>query len=315
MPEEQQGSAGEKTQAEAPFVLSEEELSEADISELLHMTSGRTSETTQASEGEQAGEEKQGDEGEATASDDAAGEGGKDAASAATKNVTLTQEQLTQMAQGVAAATVSAQQQQAPQTQQQPPPEDDVVSELMRQNPGLDEDAAKFMVNTMTPLLKRQLGGLEQRLAGLQQYIVQNSQKQAVEGLRSVLNREMDRMKVSDDGDEREDLFDLTVSRGLRNHGQAFDEAKAIQELRKLHNRRVKAGYTAKKATVATKKQAAENTPPVTHVSGNKTMGSDIYKALRDPRNKDMDIGSPGFNKILKGLVKTPAKAIEELLG
>ena len=307
MPEEQQTTAEQKASAEA-FEMPDE-LSEADIAELLHLTSGKAPD---ASAAETEGDDDDGADDTRTDDGDAADEAADDGDDAA-KNVTLTQEQLAQMAQGVAQATMSAQQQQG--AQKKAPEEEDVVAELIRQNPGLDEDGARFMVNAVTPLLKRQLGTLEQRIAGLQQYIVANTQKQAVEGLRSALNREMDRLKVDDDPDEREDLFDLTVSRGLRTHGQAFDEARAIQELRKIHNRRVKRAYDQRKTTVATKKEAAEQTPPVSHVQGTKTVGSDVFKALRDPKNKDMDIGSPGFNKLLKWLVKTPGKALEELLG
>ena len=190
---------------------------------------------------------------------------------------------------------------------------DDLISAIAKDLPTSDAEGSTFTTEDGTNLAKTVLtavevanGGrlkaLEDKTAGFEGALTASSDKERVQQYENHIAKLLDDAKINNSLD-REAIELVVTNRGMRQHGQQFNEARATQMFRTVLDERLASEVTAREATAETKQTEANETPAVSHATGVGTSTEGIRTRLADSTDAGMDFSGGDFGKLVRAVM------------
>jgi type II secretory pathway component PulC len=110
-------------------------------------------------------------------------------------------------------------------------------------------------------------------------------------------------------------MKDAVAARGQRVYGQNFNMDHAKKLFRDINNERLQQGHQQQSQYVANKQNMQSNAPPQQHAEGATSSIESIQNQIRDPKNKNMDLRSDGFQETVKRFLNAGDNAVNSMLG
>ncbi len=211
---------------------------------------------------------------------------------------------------------------QQPQAEQGTPTQESLEKQLLEANPDVDPKAVKWMIDTAGKIAEHQIdekvngeiAPLKQQLAQVSQFAAQSANEKVLSEYDTSMNDLANQAGVQDDY-TRNLMKDAVAARGQRVYGQNFNIDHAKKLFRDINNERLHQGHQQQSQYVANKQNMQNNAPPQQHAEGATSSIESIQKAIRDPKNKSMDLRGDGFETTVKRFLDAGDNAVNKMLG
>ena len=209
---------------------------------------------------------------------------------------------------------------QNPEGQQQQ--QESLEKQLLEANPDVDPNAVKWMIDTAGKIAEHQIeqkvngeiAPLKQQLAQVSQHAAQSANERILNEYETSMNDLANQAGVQDDY-TRGLMKDAVAARGQREYGQNFSLDHAKKLFRDINNERLQQGHQQQSQYVAEKQNMQSNAPPQQHAEGATSSIESIQNQIRDPKNKNMDLRSDGFQETVKRFLNAGDNAVNSMLG
>jgi len=144
-------------------------------------------------------------------------------------------------------------------------------------------------------------------------FAMQTSNERTVREYDAHLNDTLDTLKVTDPW-HRQAIKGMVTAEGMKM-GNAFSMNKAAEMVRTFNNQRVQSGHQSQQVYIDDKQGNIKAEPAVQHTAGAGTAAESIMARVMDAGDRDMDIGAPGFNRLVRNIVEGGKQAVSATLG
>tara|TARA_R100000458_G_C8271579_1_gene246307 strand:- start:963 stop:1883 length:921 start_codon:yes stop_codon:yes gene_type:complete len=211
---------------------------------------------------------------------------------------------------------------QSPQGQQEQQTQESLEKQLLEANPDVDPNAVKWMIDTAGKIAEHQIeqkvngeiAPLKQQLAQVSQHAAQSANERILNEYETSMNDLANQAGVQDEY-TRNLMKDAVAARGQREYGQNFSLDHAKKLFRDINNERLQQGHQQQSQYVAEKQNMQSNAPPQQHAEGATSSIESIQNQIRDPKNKNMDLRSDGFQETVKRFLNAGDNAVNSMLG
>ena len=211
---------------------------------------------------------------------------------------------------------------QSPEGQQEQQTQESLEKQLLEANPDVDPNAVKWMIDTAGKIAEHQIeqkvngeiAPLKQQLAQVSQHAAQSANERILNEYETSMNDLANQAGVQDDY-TRGLMKDAVAARGQREYGQNFSLDHAKKLFRDINNERLQQGHQQQSQYVAEKQNMQSNAPPQQHAEGATSSIESIQNQIRDPKNKNMDLRSDGFQETVKRFLNAGDNAVNSMLG
>ena len=211
------------------------------------------------------------------------------------------------------------------QAQSKPPQksqQENLEQQLLKDNPDVDPKAVKWMIDTAGKIAEHQIDAkvsgelepLKRQLAQVSQHASQNANEKILNEYEKSMDDLASQAGVQDDY-TRSLMKDAVAARGQREYGQNFNLDHARKLFRDINSERLQQGHQQQSQYVANKQNMQNNAPPQQHAEGATSSIESIQKAIRDPKNKSMDLRGEGFENTVKRFLDAGDNAVNKMLG
>jgi len=211
---------------------------------------------------------------------------------------------------------------QSPEGQQEQQTQESLEKQLLEANPDVDPNAVKWMIDTAGKIAEHQIeqkvngeiAPLKQQLAQVSHHAAQSANERILNEYETSMNDLANQAGVQDDY-TRGLMKDAVAARGQREYGQNFSLDHAKKLFRDINNERLQQGHQQQSQYVAEKQNMQSNAPPQQHAEGATSSIESIQNQIRDPKNKNMDLRSDGFQETVKRFLNAGDNAVNSMLG